>query len=136
MTTQSKDGGVREQPTTAFILCQLRSGQCLTTTAANCINNLGGMVVDDITIPTLSAELLILYTTPSGQEVVGTFDDCLADGGKLVEGFDSREKRPSDIESSELFICKLPSGKGIVATYAECETDGGTVIGKLRGRTR
>jgi hypothetical protein len=132
MSTQPEVGTVPVTP----ILCQLPSGDCVTTSKSNCINNLGGMVVDYIVIPTLFSELLVLYTTPSGQEVVGTYEDCLANGGKLVEGFDSREKRPSNGESSDLFICRLPSGNGIVATYAECETDGGTVIGKLRGRTR
>jgi hypothetical protein len=132
MSTEPQEGKVPVTP----ILCQLPSGDCVTTTASNCINNLGGMIVDYINISKLFSELQVLYTTPSGQEVVGTYEDCLADGGKLVEGFDSREKRPSNGESPELFVCKLPSGNGIVATYAECETDGGTVIGKLRGRTR
>ena len=97
MNTQSKEGEVHVKPQGGVILCQLPSGQCVTTTQSNCINSLGGMVVDYITIPTLWSDLLVLYTTPSGQEVVGTYEDCLADGGTLVEGFDSREKSPRTV---------------------------------------
>lgn len=136
MNTQSKEGEVHVKPQGGVILCQLPSGQYVTTSQSYCINSLGGMVVDYITIPTLWSDLLVLYTTPSGQEVVGTYEDCLADGGTLVEGFDSREKSPADGESSELFVCKLPNGTGTVATYEECERNGGTIIGKLRGRTQ
>jgi hypothetical protein len=136
MSTQANQSELNVKPTTAVILCQLPSGQCVTTSPANCINTLGGMVVDVITIPTFPPDFLVLYTMPSGNEVVGTYDDCLADGGVLVEGFDSRVKTPSDSESSELFICKLPSGNGTVGTFDQCQLDGGTVIGKITGRTQ
>jgi hypothetical protein len=79
---------------------------------------------------------LVLYRLPSGNEVVGSYNNFLADSGTLVDAFDEREPTPSGDGSQELFICRLPSGLGVVATHDECVKDGGTVVAKIQGRTR
>jgi hypothetical protein len=94
----------------------------------------GGRVVD----PGFAARQgsLVLYRLPSGNEVVGTYDNLLADSGVLADAFDERQREPSGDKATELFIIKLPSGLGIVATYDECIKDGGTVMAKIQSRTQ
>ena len=136
MSTQSPQDTVIRTPQVEVIVCAVPGGGYTTCTSIYCTNVLHGHVSGDIRSPIVSTDCLVLYRLPCGTEVVGTIDDCDADGGILVEGFDSRETTPSCSGSSELFICRLPSGIGIVTTYDGCLMDGGTVIGKIAGRTR
>jgi hypothetical protein len=78
---------------------------------------------------------LILYRLPSGNEVVGSYHNLLADKGEIVDMFDERETTPSGSGETELFIYRLPSGLGVVATHEECVKDGGTVVAKILDRT-
>ena len=118
--------------TDPVVVCQLPSGGNITTTLSECLYTYGGRQVGDIRDPVLfDADALFLYRLPSGNKVVGTDEQRLADRGTLVEGFDSRETTPSGDAQPEHFICRLPSGLGIVATFDQCQQDGGMIVGKI-----
>jgi hypothetical protein len=115
-----------------IVVCKLPTGGNVTMPLSECIHDYNGQPVGDIRDPIFfDAESLFPYRLPSGKEVVGTHQQCAADRGALVEGFDSRVIAPSRSGSPELFVCQLPSGLGVVMTYDQCQRDGGTVVGKL-----
>ncbi len=120
------------------VQCQLPDdGGIVTMPRSECIYQHHGQPVgDDIGPIKFESDLLLPYRLPSGKKVVGTFKQCVADGGKLVKGFDSRETKPSRKASPQLFICRLPSGIGIVATHDQCQRDGGTIVGKMASPRR
>ena len=60
------------------VVCQLPSGGTVTASYYECINQLGGRVVGDIRDPILiTADSLFLYELPSGNQAVGTHEQCL-----------------------------------------------------------
>jgi hypothetical protein len=108
-------------------VCELPNGTKIVTTTAEC-KALGGTPM----VETLPRRLMIPYTLPSGNEVVGNYEDFLTDGGRLVDAVDLSETDPSEIRPNGPVLCKLPSGLGIVETRDECLADGGTIEGTIR----
>jgi hypothetical protein len=108
-------------------VCQLPNGTKIVTTTAEC-KGLGGTPM----VKTLPRHLMIPYTLPSGNEVVGNYEDFLTDGGRLVDAVDLSETDPSEIRPNGRVLCKLPSGLGIVETRDEYLADGGMIVGRIR----
>jgi hypothetical protein len=104
--------------------CLLPDGKTILTTTENCTAQ-GGTPTDG------EMPRLIPYILPSGREVVGSHEDFLADGGRLVDVIELTETDRSDFRPTGRVLCRLPSGRGIVETIDECLADGGTVVGKI-----
>jgi hypothetical protein len=107
-------------------VCQLPNGTKIVTTTADCKALGGSPMVEK------ARRLLIPYTLPSGNEVVGSYEDFLADGGRLEDAVDLTDTDPSEIRPKDRVLCRLPSGLGIVETRDECLEDGGTIEGTIR----
>jgi hypothetical protein len=113
-------------------LCLCSSPNGLMVTAPDdCRNNQHGTCVEK-GVPDNPQHLdaVIPYTLPSGNKVVGTFANLMADRGSLADRYDPREM-PSDYREDDPVVCRLPSGITIIETRAQCREDRGTAIGKL-----